>query len=108
MLQKIKYLRRQKSALEQFLISLDELEEVSCDLFDDIVMCRNEGEDTCLIAVERAELRLEAITQELYGLEYLLYLDDGHIDQGEDQQHHPQGTLNGRASLRLTPRPEWF
>ena len=72
--QRIKYLRRQRAALNQLLIALEEIEEISFDLFDDIFMKNEEDEDPW-ITVERTRAMYEATTQELQGLEYLLFLD---------------------------------
>ena len=72
--QRIKYLRRQRAALNQLLIALEEIEEISFDLFDDIFMKDEEDEDPW-ITVERVRTLYETTTQELQGLEYLLFLD---------------------------------
>ncbi len=72
--QRIKYLRRQRTALNQLLIALEEIEEISFDLFDNIFLKREENEDPW-ITVERTRSLYEATTQELQGLEYLLFLD---------------------------------
>lgn len=72
--QRIKYLRRQRAALNQLLIALEEIEEISFDLFDDIFMKNEEDEDPW-ITVERVRSMHEITTQELQGLEYLLFLD---------------------------------
>ena len=72
--QRIKYLRRQRAALNQLLIALEEIEEISFDLFDDIFMKDEEDEDPW-ITVERVRTLHEVTTQELQGLEYLLFLD---------------------------------
>ena len=72
--QRIKYLRRQRAALNQLLVVLEEIEEISFDLFDDIFQKGEEDEDPW-ITVERTRSMYEATTQELQGLEYLLFLD---------------------------------
>ena len=72
--QRIKYLRRQRAALNQLLIALEEIEEISFDLFDDIFIKDEEDEDPW-ITVERVRSLHEITTQELQGLEYLLFLD---------------------------------
>lgn len=78
--QRIKHLRRQRAALNQLLVALEEIEEVSFDLFDDIFMKSEEDEDPW-ITVERTRSSWEAITQELEGLEYLLVADYAYLDR---------------------------
>ena len=99
--QRIKYLRRQRSALDRFLLSLEELEEVSTHLFEDIFININaaddddgfageqggenfggqSGENAWLISFDRDQTRREAITGELQALEYLLYIDEGYLHE---------------------------
>ena len=78
--QRIKHLRRQRTALNQLLIALEEIEEISFDLFDDIFMKSEEDEDPW-ITVERVGERVGTITQELEGLEYLLVADYDYLNR---------------------------